>query len=70
MINKNFFNNFSSIHHDDCMKSNITMWFVLISNVAEALIGKGFATVIRHRNDDEQRSLHYDDLFSAEMRCF
>ncbi|EDV26392.1 uncharacterized protein TRIADDRAFT_49990 [Trichoplax adhaerens] len=39
------------------------------SNVAEALIGKGYATVLRHRSDDEQRSLRYDDLFSAEMRA-
>ncbi|RDD43774.1 hypothetical protein TrispH2_003888 [Trichoplax sp. H2] len=38
-------------------------------NVAEALIGKGYATVLRHRSDDEQRSLRYDDLFSAEMRA-
>ena len=38
------------------------------SNVAEALISKGFATVIRHRQDDNQRSSKYDDLLAAESR--
>ena len=38
-------------------------------NVAEALISKGFATVLRHRQDDDQRSSCYDDLLSAETRA-
>eukprot|EP00118_Oscarella_pearsei_P025078 m.307457 g.307457 ORF g.307457 m.307457 type:complete len:902 (+) comp42308_c0_seq1:69-2774(+) len=38
-------------------------------NVAEALISKGFATVVRHRQDDNQRSSKYDDLLSAESRA-
>ena len=38
-------------------------------NVAEALISKGLATVVRHRQDDDQRSSHYDELFSAETRA-
>ncbi|XP_065837499.1 staphylococcal nuclease domain-containing protein 1-like [Oscarella lobularis] len=38
-------------------------------NVAEALISKGFATVIRHRQDDNQRSSKYDDLLAAESRA-
>ena len=38
-------------------------------NVAEALISKGFATVVRHRQDDDQRSSHYDELLSAETRA-
>jgi staphylococcal nuclease domain-containing protein 1 len=38
-------------------------------NVAEALVGKGLATVIRHRADDEQRSSKYDDLLVAEARA-
>ena len=29
----------------------------------------GVATVIRHRQDDDQRSSHYDELLSAETRA-
>ncbi|CAL1537379.1 unnamed protein product [Lymnaea stagnalis] len=38
-------------------------------NVAEALISKGLATVIRYRQDDDQRSSHYDELLAAEARA-
>ena len=40
-----------------------------IRNVAEALVSKGFATVIRYRQDDDQRSSHYDELLAAENRA-
>ncbi|XP_017771702.1 PREDICTED: staphylococcal nuclease domain-containing protein 1 [Nicrophorus vespilloides] len=38
-------------------------------NVAEALVLKGYATVVRYRPDDDQRSSHYDDLLSAETKA-
>ncbi|XP_070535997.1 staphylococcal nuclease domain-containing protein 1-like [Ptychodera flava] len=38
-------------------------------NVAEALVSKGFVTVLRHRADDDQRSAHYDELLAAENRA-
>jgi len=38
-------------------------------NIAEALISKGLATVLRHRQDDDQRSSFYDDLLAAETRA-
>jgi len=38
-------------------------------NVAEALVSKGFCTVLRHRQDDDQRSSHYDELLAAETRA-
>lgn len=38
------------------------------SNIAEALVSKGLATVIRYRQDDDQRSSHYDELLAAEAR--
>lgn len=38
-------------------------------NVAETLVSKGYATVIRYRPDDDQRSSHYDDLLSAETKA-
>ncbi len=38
-------------------------------NVGEALVSKGFATVIRYRQDDDQRSAHYDELLAAENRA-
>uniref|UniRef100_A0A671SYS4 Staphylococcal nuclease domain-containing protein n=1 Tax=Sinocyclocheilus anshuiensis TaxID=1608454 RepID=A0A671SYS4_9TELE len=36
-------------------------------NIAEALVSKGLATVIRYRQDDDQRSSHYDELLAAEL---
>ena len=38
-------------------------------NVAEALVSKGFATVVRYRQDDDQRAGCYDDLLSAEAKA-
>uniref|UniRef100_A0A9J8BVZ6 Staphylococcal nuclease domain-containing protein n=1 Tax=Cyprinus carpio carpio TaxID=630221 RepID=A0A9J8BVZ6_CYPCA len=38
-------------------------------NIAEALVSKGLATVIRYRQDDDQRSSHYDELLAAEARA-
>lgn len=42
--------------------------FLPCSNIAEALVSKGLATVIRYRQDDDQRSSHYDELLAAEAR--
>lgn len=38
-------------------------------NMGEALISKGFAKTVRHRQDDEQRSSCYDDLLTAEQQA-
>nr|CAD7459291.1 unnamed protein product [Timema tahoe] len=38
-------------------------------NVAEAMVSKGLATVVRYRQDDDQRSSHYDELLAAEMKA-
>lgn len=38
-------------------------------NTAEALVSKGLATAIRYRQDDDQRSSHYDELLAAEARA-
>ncbi|CAF0800526.1 unnamed protein product [Rotaria sordida] len=38
-------------------------------NLGEALISKGLAKAVRHRQDDEQRSSHYDDLLTAEQQA-
>lgn len=37
-------------------------------NIAELLVARGFATVVRHR-DFEERSNYYDGLLSAESRA-
>jgi len=37
------------------------------SNVAEQLIEKGLASVVRHKRDDEDRSSDYDKLMAAEQ---
>jgi staphylococcal nuclease domain-containing protein 1 len=38
-------------------------------NVAEALVAKGLATVVRYSADNDQRSSHYDDLLAAEDKA-
>jgi staphylococcal nuclease domain-containing protein 1 len=38
-----------------------------VSNVAEMVIERGFASVVRHRRDDEDRSSDYDKLMAAEQ---
>ncbi|CAH1187308.1 unnamed protein product [Phyllotreta striolata] len=38
-------------------------------NVAEALVSKGLATVVRYRPDDDQRSCRYDELMTAETKA-
>lgn len=37
--------------------------------MAEALVSKGLASVIRYRVDDDQRSARYDELQSAESKA-
>lgn len=39
------------------------------TNVALALVGAGYASVIRHRQDDEDRSPEYDSLLIAEAEA-
>jgi hypothetical protein len=36
-------------------------------NIAEQLIEKGLASVVRHRRDDEDRSVDLDKLIAAEQ---
>ena len=51
------------------MNLEITIPVFPYSNVGEALVGKGLAKVIRYRQDDDQRSSHYDELLAAEARA-
>lgn len=39
------------------------------TNVAETMVSKGYATVVRYRQDDDQRSSHYDELLAAEVKA-
>lgn len=38
-----------------------------VRNIAEQLIEKGLASVVRHKRDDEDRSPDYDKLMAAEQ---
>jgi len=38
-------------------------------NIGEALVSKGLATVVRYRQDDDQRASDYDALLSAEQKA-
>ena len=38
-------------------------------NIAEALIRKGLAHCLRHRQNDDRRSSCFDDLLAAEARA-
>lgn len=42
---------------------------MIFRNVAEFLVGKGLATVVRYRQDDDQRSSRYDELLTAEAQA-
>lgn len=55
-------------HHDDTAANIVTDCFPG-SNIAEALVSKGLARVVRYRQDDDQRSSHYDELLAAEARA-
>lgn len=44
----------------------MTDFIIVFSNVAEALIGKGLANVIKYSINDDQRSAFYDELLAAE----
>lgn len=41
----------------------------MFRNVAENLVLKGLATVVKYRQDDDQRSSHYDELMQAETKA-
>jgi hypothetical protein len=45
------------------------LWLIIFmrSNIAEQLIEKGLATVLRHKRDDEDRSAELDKLIVAEQ---
>lgn len=47
----------------------IKVIFDFFRNVAETLVSKGLATVVKYRPDDDQRSSHYDALLSAENKA-
>ena len=40
---------------------------LLLRSIAEQLVEKGLASVVRHRRDDEDRSPDYDKLMAAEQ---
>lgn len=39
------------------------------TNLAEALVTKSPATVFRYRNNNDQRSSHYDKMLEAELKA-
>ena len=50
-----------------CLKHCTGSYSASISNIAEQLIEKGLASVVRHKRDDEDRSPDYDKLMAAEQ---
>jgi staphylococcal nuclease domain-containing protein 1 len=50
-----------------CDERNVYSHDLLFRNIAEQLIEKGLASVVRHRRDDEDRSPDYDKLMAAEQ---
>ena len=51
--------------HVSCVSNCVAE--LINSNIAEQLIEKGLATVLRHKRDDEERSLELDKLIVAEQ---
>jgi len=54
-----------SLRREGCAHS--WSYDLLLRNIAEQLIEKGLASVVRHRRDDEDRSPDYDKLMAAEQ---
>ena len=46
---------------------NLTPRLASVSNIAEQLIEKGLASVVRHKRDDEDRSPDFDKFVAAEQ---
>jgi len=46
---------------------NLTPRLVSVSNIAEQLIEKGLASVVRHKRDDEDRSPDFEKFVAAEQ---
>lgn len=44
-------------------------FLLLFRNVAETLVSKGLATVVKYRQNDDQRASAYDSLFAAELKA-
>jgi staphylococcal nuclease domain-containing protein 1 len=40
---------------------------IFARNIAEQLIEKGLASIVRHKRDDEDRSQDYDKLMAADQ---
>ncbi|XP_051162988.1 staphylococcal nuclease domain-containing protein 1 [Leptopilina boulardi] len=38
-------------------------------NIAEMMVSKGLATVVKYRQNDDQRSIHYSELLAAESKA-
>ncbi|XP_015595697.1 staphylococcal nuclease domain-containing protein 1 [Cephus cinctus] len=38
-------------------------------NIAEAMVSKGLATVVKYKQNNDQRSSHYNDLLAAESKA-
>jgi staphylococcal nuclease domain-containing protein 1 len=47
--------------------SHVYLTLLIFSNIAEQMIEKGLATVLRHKRDDEDRSAELDKLIVAEQ---
>ena len=47
--------------------SDTYLTWLMFSNIAEQMIEKGLATVLRHKRDDEDRSAELDKLIVAEQ---
>lgn len=47
--------------------SYVSLTTLIPSNIAEQMIEKGLATVLRHKRDDEDRSAELDKLIVAEQ---
>jgi hypothetical protein len=52
----------NTLHH-----IGVLTFISTLRNIAELLVDKGLASVVRHKRDDEDRSSDYDKLMVAEQ---
>ena len=68
MINS-YYNPYRNIFLRGYTEDNQSFSFIGGINVAETLVSRGLATVVRYAADNDQRSSKYDDLLAAEDKA-
>lgn len=59
----------SSIRRKNDIIFRANEYLNIYRNIAEMMVSKGLATVVKYRQNDDQRSIHYSELLAAESKA-